>query len=66
MLGHCVNVKNSSLPLHGDVIVVVVEGREGVLQDVGGVGEEDEGEEAAVHPVRVVHPLRQHGVLNLQ
>ena len=52
-------------PLHGDVVVVVVEGREGVLEDVRGVGEEDEGEEPLVHPVRVVHPLRKHGVLHL-
>lgn len=52
-------------PLHPQVVLVVLERGERVLQHVGRVGEEDQGEDALVHAVRVVDPLLQDGVLDL-
>jgi hypothetical protein len=60
-----VHVEQIPDPLHGDVVVVVAERRKRVLEDVGRVREKDEGEEAAVHAVRVVYPLGQDGLLDL-
>ena len=48
------------------VVVVVVEGRERVFQNIRGVRQEDEGQQPPVHPVSVVHPLAQHGVLKTE
>ena len=60
-----IHVQQIPDPLHGHVVVVVVQGGEGVLQNVRGVGQEDQGQHPLVHPVRVVDPLAQNGVLDL-
>lgn len=52
-----VHVQQIPDPLHGDVVVVVVKWSKGILQDITGMGEEDQGQDSLVHSMRIVDPL---------
>lgn len=51
-------------PLHAQFVLVVLERGEGVLQDVGRVGQKDQGKNPFVHAMRIVDPLLQDGLLH--
>ena len=67
MIGYLVEVKVEQVahPLHGQLIVVVVERRERVLQHVGRVRQENQRQHSLVDALGVVHPPGQHRVLHL-
>jgi len=60
-----VKVEQVAHPLHGQLIVVVVERRERVLQHVGRVRQENQRQHSLVDALGVVHPPGQHRVLHL-
>lgn len=51
---------------HGQIVVVVVKWRKGILQDIAGVCEKYKRQHPLLDSLRIVDPLAENGVLNLR
>lgn len=65
-LGFEVEIQQLPHPLHGHLIVVIIQRREGVLDHIAGVRQEDKRQHPLVHALWIVDPLGEHRILDLK